>query len=252
MTSLVNRYFPRSLSADQVVHKVKQSLEKRGYSPNQFILGHSVCPEGRTKKDLVNALERVVGQNENVFALGGLAGLPFTGKAGFNLFAARVPLHGHGFVLVAPHVNLTLRQLSSNQGTANAGGDCSIECCRAAASALEYCCGTNVIPDLAPEDYQMGFIIQQVDRVKEIIYPQSDDNMVQTDLATQMHRIAKQLFEKIDNRQFGGDQSALIVLTGIQINMPESFPDFFQPRSFYVHQKDGRKVDLFREVFAGN
>ena len=41
------------------------------------------------------------------FNLGGLAGLPFTGKTGFGAFAAHVPKDGHIFIVYAPHVGIS-------------------------------------------------------------------------------------------------------------------------------------------------
>jgi hypothetical protein len=42
-----------------------------------------------------------------VFHMGGLGGIPFTGKTGFNAFSSHVPDHGNLFVLMAPHVGVS-------------------------------------------------------------------------------------------------------------------------------------------------
>ena len=39
--------------------------------------------------------------------MGGLGGLPFVGKTGFNAYAQHVPKEGNLFILFAPHVGLS-------------------------------------------------------------------------------------------------------------------------------------------------
>lgn len=39
--------------------------------------------------------------------MGGLSGIPFTGKGGFDAFSNHVPENGNLFVLFAPHVGIT-------------------------------------------------------------------------------------------------------------------------------------------------
>ena len=42
-----------------------------------------------------------------VFILGGLAGVPFTGAAGWGAFSHHVPKDGNIFVMYAPHVGVS-------------------------------------------------------------------------------------------------------------------------------------------------
>ena len=42
-----------------------------------------------------------------VFHLGGLAGVPFTGKTGFGAYSGHVSEGGHCFVLQAPHIGVS-------------------------------------------------------------------------------------------------------------------------------------------------
>lgn len=54
---------------------------------------------------------------------------------------------------------------------------------------------------------------------------------------------------KIVSTNFGSDKSKLMVLTGIQINMPRPHDDYFQPLTFDLYSKDGSKIDLFEQAF---
>jgi len=40
----------------------------------------------------------------NIFNMGGLSGIPFTGRIGFETFASHVPENGNIVVLFGPHV----------------------------------------------------------------------------------------------------------------------------------------------------
>jgi len=42
----------------------------------------------------------------SVFPMGGLAGVPFVGKAGFNAFAAHTPVNGNIIILYGNHVGI--------------------------------------------------------------------------------------------------------------------------------------------------
>jgi hypothetical protein len=230
---------------------VQKVLQKRGYTPQNTNYAQSVCPEevNHGKGDITSLFAGYLG---NLFNLGGLAGMPFTGRTGFAAFSNNVPDDGHCFVLMAPHIGLDpendFGKFSRDSHSS------SVACCSAIAGALEHCTSGQPPADILdhPEDYQLNFIINQVDRVKDIILGGRDieENTIQADLATQMHRIAKKMLDQIVNVNFGGKDSTLVVLTGIQINMSNPFDNFFQPRSFYVLQKDTKKVDLFRETFG--
>ena len=55
--------------------------------------------------------------------------------------------------------------------------------------------------------------------------------------------------ENIISTKFGGPNSKLILLGGIQINMPDPMPDYFQPRIFQIRNRDGSVMDLLDQTF---
>jgi len=265
-------------------------LLSRGYQPGRIMLAHSVCPDepvvaaplaaqggqhhslqpddpctGCHLTTLLKLFERYLGAG---FALGGLAGVPFAGKTGFSSFTHRVPENGHAFVLLAPHVGLDCDNklgkcaAPDEDNGDDEGGDReekkasasdSEYCCRAAVNALNYCCSDRPIPtnlNNNPEDYQMNYILQLVNRRKDLLDDDDDENTRQADLAKQLHAIAKNMLDKIVYPFFGGPDTTLLILTGVQINMPKPFEDFFQPRQFYILNKHGKKEDLFKETFG--
>jgi len=71
-------------------------------------MAESSCPDelnhDSISKDIVEMLGNRWGE---VFHLGGLAGIPFTGNTGWGAFSHHVPDNGNIFVMIAPHVGLT-------------------------------------------------------------------------------------------------------------------------------------------------
>ena len=73
-----------------------------GFTGENTLFSHSVCPDeiNHEEGDITQVLALHFGA---YFALGGLAGIPFSGKTGFGAYAAHVPDAGNIFVLFAPH-----------------------------------------------------------------------------------------------------------------------------------------------------
>lgn len=194
--------------------------------------------------------------SHTTFSKGGLAGIPFTGSTGFGAFSHHVPEDGHCFVLMAPHIGIDGK---GNLGQYDRFGQVSAgAACGAAIGALCHCRDKQSLPDLAAADtdYQMSYIIHKVHESAEVdgftSKTTDDENGVQARLARRMHTVASSMLEKIVNTSFGGDSSTLVILTGIQINMPEPHTDYFQPLSFYVLDKKMNKEDWFQSTFGAN
>ena len=91
-----------SADMDKAIAKV---LYKRGFTPENTLLGHSVCSDevNNRKEQLIPLL---TDRWEEGFTLGGLAGLPFAGKSGFGAYLHHVPDSGKLLVVFAPHVGI--------------------------------------------------------------------------------------------------------------------------------------------------
>ena len=70
-----------------------------------------------------------------VFPLGGLAGLPFTGKTGWGAFSSHVPENGNICVLYAPHVGIDKNGIVGK--VTRMGQACSSGACGAAIGAYK-------------------------------------------------------------------------------------------------------------------
>ena len=108
------------------------------------------------------------------------------------------------------------------------------------------------MPDLtaSPDDYQMNFLIHEIGKRMGALAPIADENTKQAELARQTSDIGREMLGSILSTDFGDPNSMLFVFTGIQINMPFDFEDYFQPLSFEVRKKDGSVIDLFGQAFG--
>ena len=160
-----------------------------------------------------------------------------------------MPDGGHCAVLLAPHIGID--DLGKLGAYSRDGQEHSGSCCGAAVGAFVHCRNRKPIPDLAvdPEFYQFNYIINQVHKNMHTVTGETEDEK-QASLARLMHQLGSDMLDKCVSVDFGDDSSTLIVLTGIQINMPRPFDDFFLPMQFYIMKKDGTKEDVFKEAFA--
>ena len=142
--------------------------------------------------------------------------------------------------------DLTLGKYSRD-GQLKAGSACG-----AAVGAMCHCAAGNPMPDLSgsPNDYQMSFLIQEIGKRMGALQYITDENAKQAELARQTSDIGREMLDSILSTNFGDENSMLFVFTGIQINMPFDFEDYFQPLSFEVRKKDGSVVDLFQQTFG--
>jgi hypothetical protein len=190
-----------------------------------------------------------------------------------------VPENGHCFILLAPHIGLSKRGVFGQYN--RAGQSTAGAACGAAIGAYQKCCqerkqqqqqrnkssrdGEPLVDENDDDDdQQFAYICQEVGKTLSSIdggeekdhddndNKKSTENAIQVALVQRMHDMAKTMLDKIVSLHFGGDHSKLVVLTGIQINMPHPFNDYFQPLSFTVRHKDGSVDDQLAKVFFGH
>lgn len=101
-----------------------------------------------------------------------------------------------------------------------------------------------------PAELQMNYIVHEIGPCCEKIKGLATENEQFASLAHETWKIANKMLDQIVHTRFGGDDSKLIILGGIQINMPRPFDDLFQPLTFDVRSKDGTITDLYQETFG--
>jgi len=98
-------YFPGSISSNAVDQRVARVLANRGFTPQNTLLATSACPDEVNSRpgEMVELMKNRWGE---CFTLGGLGGVPFTGKAGFGAYAHHVADGGKLLIVFAPHVGV--------------------------------------------------------------------------------------------------------------------------------------------------
>ena len=88
-----------------MVHTV---LTKHGYTKANTVFTYSSCPDelnhNSNKEDVTKIMSQRWGES---FPLGGLAGIPFTGKTGWGAFTHHIPEQGNIMAMYGPHVGIT-------------------------------------------------------------------------------------------------------------------------------------------------
>ena len=181
-----------------------------------------------------------------MFPLGGLGGLPFTGKTGWGAFSSHCPDNGNIVVLFAPHVGV---DANGKVGAISRDGQaCGSSACGAAIGAYGAAKGGAI-----NGTFPSGYSDHQMDCIKHLIVPhvdaiKSSDNEMAT-LAYKMFEIQQEFLEQILNSKWMGKNSKLTLIGGIQINMDGEFTGKFLPLTFEVRNKDGQSRDYYQEVF---
>ncbi len=109
--SLVRSHYPGALPASAFRRKIIRWLEgELGMDMAHILLATSVCADDVVFiTDVAGNIEthRATHEMFGLFEMGGLAGLPFTGKTGMTAFAHHVPDHGAACIVYGPHIGMT-------------------------------------------------------------------------------------------------------------------------------------------------
>eukprot|EP00670_Eutreptiella_braarudii_P015895 CAMPEP_0174326462 /NCGR_PEP_ID=MMETSP0810-20121108/13920_1 /TAXON_ID=73025 ORGANISM="Eutreptiella gymnastica-like, Strain CCMP1594" /NCGR_SAMPLE_ID=MMETSP0810 /ASSEMBLY_ACC=CAM_ASM_000659 /LENGTH=559 /DNA_ID=CAMNT_0015440091 /DNA_START=34 /DNA_END=1713 /DNA_ORIENTATION=- len=247
----VGMNFPGAMPDRQMLALLLRTLKKTipDFSKDNTLLGTSFCPDeiSNEKGDLPNLLYEEFGK---CFHLGGLAGIPFTGKTGFKAFASHVPTNGHIVICYGPHVGISpdgevgkfLRPGQSHLTTAC--GACVGALAAAESGKCQPC--QPVDAKDADEDYQMNYIIQQIGTSAGLVNQHPRGKMV--GLAYESFRVAQRRAEAmLDLSCLNG--GSVVLLGGIQINMSDPLPDFFLPLSCCVY-RDGQQPERLEHMIS--
>lgn len=246
--------FPGSKDSKIILEESKIVLEKNGLSPENTLFAQSICPDeiNHEHGDITGLFSKYMGE---VFHIGGLAGIPFTGKTGFAAFSHHVPDGGHMFILFAPHIGISdALQLGKydRDGMSTTGAACG-----AAVGALAHCCGGGAIPDHKtlgenPSDYQMNYIISEINKVASVIDQHEVENDRMRALTEENFKICDRFINQIVNEDIkcaSGKPIKIVLLGGVQINMPRPLSDYFQPLRFEIREK-GKATKNLMNAFS--
>jgi hypothetical protein len=202
-------------------------------------MGTSFCPDEINNKpgSMSTLMQDHWGE---LFPMGGISGTPFSGTTGFAAFSSHVSDDGHIILAFGPHVGI------SPDGEVG-------KCLRRGQGGLSTACGAvvgayNAAQDGAPQlssgyDMQMDFVKTKIAPVARKV---SEAENPMAALAHESYDMVKKVMFDTVNNDFGSGY--LVLLGGIQINMPEPFEDHFYPCTFELRQKGKPTVDLISEL----
>lgn len=224
-------HFPGALPGAVFHERLIGILKGHGFTRKNTIFGTSICPsEINTLDDtLVYTMQNYFDKHN--FLLGGLGGAPFAGKSGFNELESHVPNGGNVVILFGSHVGLTA---SGEIGKfLHDGQHSATDACDAVVEAYEQCVKGEMAFDV--DDMEESWLRQQIaphiNRIKEANNPMAE-------LAKVSFEAISMMMKKIANTDSIGSGN-LVLLGGIQINMPEGHhPDYFLPLHFTMENKD--------------
>lgn len=221
--------FPGAMPGKAIVPRTVEALEEYGVVPNNTIYGQSLCSdEINTEKEHLS--DAMVDHWGHIFPLGGIGGAPYVGKTGFGAFSHHVPEDGNVLLLFGPHVGISPegevgKFLRSGQHQVSAA-------CGATCAAYSQLTSQPTLSDFDHDMEQSWLRSKLAPYVKEI--QAARDPMVELAMKAYL-AIEKEIME-ICNTDFGSGY--LILIGGIQINMPGKYQDHFMPLHFSIRSAE--------------
>jgi hypothetical protein len=225
-------------------------LSKYGFTDDNTLFADSTCPDEINHADPDQDITALFAKRwGELFPLGGLAGLPFTGKTGWTAFSSHCPIDGHILILFAPHVGIDFEgKVGSYYRPGQTHGS------RACGAAIGAYLANIDNPDKG-QHFENGYLDHQMDCIKHLISPhckgiKNSKNEMAT-LAYRMYEIHRDFLDQILHYKWMHPTSKLAILGGIQINTDGQKNDQFLPLSFEVRCKGGNNViDMYEKCFG--
>lgn len=120
------------MSNEDLLMSVTEQLSKKGFAKDTTLVASSLCSD-EVNRPLEETFLKYYG---NHFAMGGLAGFPFSGVTGFGAMASHIPDNGNCLLVYGPHVGVDSDGLVgkvNRRGKAKSG-----TCCGSAVAATKY------------------------------------------------------------------------------------------------------------------
>ena len=176
------------------------------------------------------------------FPMGGIGGAPYVGKTGFGAFSAHVPDDGNIIIMFGPHIAISesgelgqyLREGQTKHSSAcGAVLGAYAQCKHATAGTV-----TGKLDDL---DMQMDWLRHQISQCLGRV-DSADDPL--SELTYAVFEMIQVKLTKIVNTKFGSGR--LVLMGGIQINMPAPYVDHFMPLQFDVLSSQEQTMNLLQ------
>ncbi|GAB5360829.1 hypothetical protein AAMO2058_000660800 [Amorphochlora amoebiformis] len=217
----IDKYFAGAITPTELTDMSKQVFGKLGFTPKSSLMAVSSCPD-----EINRTMDSFNDYWGDSFHLGGLAGIPFTGKTGFGAYAAHVPDNGQLLVVFAPHVGVSSDGKVGSVLRAGMGGQSGA--CGAAIAALGNAGKGGAVPQTheclvgdGQQDIINKIVLDGYDQLEHI----KDDDGKMAKLADVIYQKAKDEIRSIIPEEI---KIPVGLIGGIQINTDYTSPsDYF-------------------------
>jgi len=253
----LHRCFPGAIPGSVVLDRTIDAVRPFGMDPENTLYGQSICPDeiNNEKGDLSSLMIDHWGE---VFPMGGIGGVPFVGKTGFSAFSHHVPTEGHLLILFGPHIAISS---SGELGKyMREGQDDESTACGAVLAAYSACCADHAQAErsflgksyremLDVDDMQQSFLKEKVGQRFDAINGASEPLDA---LIHEAYQVVEDQMLSVINFDYGDGK--IVLVGGVQINMPQPHQDHFQPLYFKALSGDSPVgVDLMSNFrYSGN
>jgi len=234
VSQIVKEAFPGAMKGQAVMSKVLRAIRPHGVRQGNTIYGQSICSDeiNGDKGHFPALMGKFYGK---VFPLGGIGGAPYVGKTGFMAFSHHVPDDGNVVVVFGPHIGFTM---DGKAGRFLREGQAAIStACGAVIAAYGQCLSGSMRGD--PQDAQQSWLRAKLKQHTSAV-TSSDNPMVE--LVMKAYEAVEEEVLAIVNTDFGPGN--LVLVGGIQINMPYPMNGFWMPLHFSIRSQDMEPVDL--------
>jgi len=239
----VNESFPGVMKGQDVMEKALVEMDKYGMDKENTIFGQSCCPDeiNSDQGHLPKLFSTYYGHS---FPLGGLGGAPFAGKTGFGAFSHHVPDNGNVVIVFGPHIGFSI---DGEAGKFLRTGQASLStACGALVAAYNQCMsgqgwGREV------RDEQQAWLRT---KLRHFCPHAAMSKHPMVEMVTKAYEVIEEEMLSIVNTGFGPGN--LVLLGGIQINMPYPLPGYWLPKHFSIRSASMAPVDLMPAAFGAS
>jgi len=236
----VNKCFPGAVPAKEVARRSKRFLARRyGLDTANTMYGESTCP------DEINHMDCSLGaymQQDwgECFQMGGIGGCPYVGKEGYNVLVSHVPDDGNVLIMFGPHVGISP---DGEVGKFSRVGQSKLSTACGAAIAAFNAGSAGDVSDQGDQDVQQSMLKKKIGaQAKQI----AKAEVPMAELAMRAYRLVEEMMTEIATHSDGCKH--LVLIGGIQINMPEPFPEYFLPLKFTISSKEDQAAPTLTDL----
>jgi len=236
----VKKLFPGARTGIDVMRRTHKALAKYGINKGNTLYGQSVSSD-EINGDHGHLTALMTQYYGRTFRLGGIGGLPYVGKTGFGAFSHHVQDNGNVLIVFGPHIGFTME---GEIGKFLRRGQAGLSMACAGLDAYNQCMGGGYYVAHDRQDLQQSrlrlLLKKHCREVSEAKHP-----MVA--LVHQVYKLVESELMQIINTDFGPGK--LVLLGGIQINMPHPMRGRFLPLHFTIRSKTQAPINLLDWVF---